>query len=148
MLFQTSDGFVFNSIKLQHLKNRMGLSTRQYSFCIEDNGTIYVIGGSEDLKKCRKKSIVFSNKHHISVDIYYFARESSDNFIKKRIETINPKYNDRSEISNTAKNSYYENSFISDNRDLKDEFINKAQNEYLNKILNKSSDEQDEEHLL
>lgn len=146
MLFQTSDGFIFNSIKLQHLKNRMGLSARQYSFCIEDNGTIYVIGGSEDLKKCRKKSITFSNKHHISVDIYYFARESSDNFIKKKIETINPKYNNRSEIDNTVKNSYYENPFTSDNKNLKDDFMNQVQNEYLSKILNKNSE--DEEPLL
>ena len=57
MLFQSSNGKVFNSISVKHFKERLGLSAREYSVCIGDKDDLYIILGDEDLNESEDEYI-------------------------------------------------------------------------------------------
>ena len=99
MLFQSSNGKVFNSISVKHFKERLGLSAREYSACIGGKDDLYIIWGDEELEEGEKRAHKFSNKFKVNVSIWYFARESEDEYIEKFIKDINT-------ISNCNTNKY------------------------------------------
>jgi len=136
MLFQSSNGKVFNSISVKRFKERMGLSAREYSACIGDKDNLYIILGDEDLEECEKRAYKFSDKFKVNVSIWYFARESEDNYIEKFVKEINP-------ISNCCTNKYIK---VNDTpckenkeseKDMEDaSFFNDIYNRYSNSISN------------
>lgn len=88
MLFQSSCGYVFNSIELSLWKKRSYVGVETYSFCIEQDGELYLIGGDEDLHRAKKKAIAFNKKSRVDVDLYYFAMVKEDECYQEKICTI------------------------------------------------------------
>lgn len=148
MLFQNYKNKTFNSIELRFFKERMGLSARQYAYCIGDTDDLYVIGGDEDINKCKSKAQHFADKYKVAVDVYYFARESEDEWIQRKVCSImyaskpHKKKKDRhTEIENPNDEFSTVSKFSKPSviviDDKKDQTVLDAQNNYLNYLNNK-----------
>jgi hypothetical protein len=90
MMFLNYKGVEFNSIELEHLKDRMGLSARIFAFGIEQDGKYYIIGSSEGRRKCVKKARNFAEIYKVDLIIFYLARESDEEFIQEIVGYVNP----------------------------------------------------------
>ena len=136
MLFQSSNGKVFNSISVKHFKNRMGLSAREYSVCIYYEDNLYVILGDEDLNECEKRAQKFSDKFKINVSIWYFARESEDEYIEKFIKEIKPTNCNANKYIKVEDNSCIKNKYdvVKDMEDAS--LFNDVYTRYSNSISN------------
>lgn len=142
MLFEDSAGNIFNSIELKFFKKRMGLSAKQFAFCITINGEMYIIGGSEDRDECFKKAQLFVNKHKINVDVYYFERPEADKWVQNLIESVTYNICDDRTLFNSEKSL---NKYLHDHQYCKyvqvDDLTQNVQNNYINNILNKYNSE-------
>lgn len=144
MLFEDSTGNTFNSIELKFFKKRMGLSAKQFAFCITINGEMYIIGGCEDKDECFRKARLFVNKHKINVDVYYFARPEADKWVQNLIESVTYNiYDDKG--SSLSKSEKSLDKYLHDHKYSKyaqdDNLTQSVQNNYINNILNKYNSE-------
>ena len=138
MLFEDSTGNTFNSIELKFFKKRMGLSAKQFAFCITINGEMYIIGGSEDKDECFRKARLFVNKHKINVDVYYFERPEADKWVQNLIESVtyNVCDNDKEKPLDKYLYDHKYGKYAPD-----DDLAQSVQNNYINNILNKYNNE-------
>lgn len=88
MIFETCNGKCFNSINLEHLKLRFGLSHSEYSICIEYAGKLFVHAGFDTLEKCKMKAEQFVRRYQTNVKIYYFERPTADDWCQEFIEDV------------------------------------------------------------
>lgn len=144
MLFEDSTGNTFNSIELKFFKKRMGLSAKQFAFCITINGEMYIIGGCEDKDECFRKARLFVNKHKINVDVYYFARPEANKWVQNLIESVTYNiYDDKD--SSLSKSEKSLDKYLHDHKYGKyapdDNLTQSVQNNYINNILNKYNSE-------
>ena len=139
MLFQSYRGKVFNSIKLEHYLNRLGLSAEEYTVCVESDGELYIVLGDEDRHKCISKANKFANKHKVSVVVRYFKRESADKLINNivcRVEPRGKNYSPKSKKnSRSAQNTKPEINKEESKKEL-DVYLNN----YLNSLNKSNSD--------
>jgi len=147
MLFEDSIGNIFNSIELKFFKKRMGLSAKQFAFCITINGEIYIIGGSEDKDECFRKARHFVNKHKINVDVYYFERPEADKWVQNLIESVTYSIcNDKDEYLFKSEKPLDKDKYLHSHQYGKcaqDDLIQNAQNNYINNLLNKYNNNED-----
>lgn len=145
MLFEDMIGNTFNSIELKFFKKRMGLSAKQFAFCITINDEMYIIGGSEDKDECFKKARRFVDKHKINVDIYYFARPEADKWVQNLIEHITynvcADHNDKSLFKPEKQLDKYLYDHQYGKYAPDDDLTKNVQNSYINNILNKYNSE-------
>ncbi len=137
MLFEDSNGNIFNSIELKFFKKRMGLSAKQFAFCITINGEMYIIGGSEDKDECFRKARLFVNKHKINVNVYYFERPEADKWVQNLIESVTYNVSDDRALFKSEKSLdkyLYDHQY---GKCAQDDLIQNAQNNYINNLLNK-----------
>lgn len=88
MIFETYNGKCFNSINLEHLKLRFGLSHSEYSICIPYSGKLYIHAGYDTLEQCRMKAEQFVRRYRTNVQIYYFERPTADDWCQELIEEV------------------------------------------------------------
>ena len=88
MIFETCNGKCFNSISLEHLKNRFGLSHSEYSICVQYAGKLFVHAGYDTLEECKLKAEIFVKRYRTDVLIYYFERPTADEWCQELIEEV------------------------------------------------------------
>ena len=88
MIFETCNGKCFNSISLEHLKLRFGLSHSSYSICIQYDNKLYVHASYDTLEACRRKACKFVKQFQTDFQIYYFERPTADDWCQELIEEV------------------------------------------------------------
>lgn len=135
MLFQSSNGKVFNSISLIHFKDRMGFCARIYAVCVESDNELYIILSDEDLNKCKSKANKFVKKYKAFTSIYYFARESADEFIQEFICHVNsPEKNNKYKCKNNKSLNNKSLNNNTNNKSVNTSDLNDYKSNYLNYI--------------
>lgn len=134
MLFQSYKGKVFNSIKLEHYLNRLGLSAEEYTVCVESDGELYIVIGDEDKHKAIEKAKRFANKHRVSVEIRYFKRVSADELINKSVCYVSPSNNKKHSGNQTNKAHKPQSDKPEIDRDESKKELDVYLNNYLNSL--------------
>lgn len=139
MLFQSYKGKVFNSIKLEHYLNRLGLSAEEYTVCVELDGELYIVLGDEDRRKCISKANKFANKHKVSVVVRYFKRESADRLVNNVVCRIDPQGKIYS-LKSKKNNRNVQNTRPEINKEESKKELDVYLNNYLNSLNKSNSD--------